>query len=168
MLYFFVGPQRSPLYVIGYISRHEICCDWTCDWVSLFIVFNNMIDYVSTQLVYFPWIYLSSFSHMTQSNSFQSWSSSIEYDSLFLIRLSYSESDVLTFNFRTEDCGRLFPSLSEEYDWLGSELTWNKWGRYILILTVVLITPGTVHPSSCPISVADPVSHYAPLERRLL
>ena len=37
-----------------------------------------------------------------------------------------------------------------------------------MIFPVVLITPVTVHPRFYAITVPDPVSHYEPLEQRLL
>ena len=84
MLYFLVWPQIEPLDKIEYIARHAICCDWTCDLVSRLVTFNHMLNYVSTQLVSFPWLNLSGSSPMNQLKSFQSWYGSIESYSLFL------------------------------------------------------------------------------------
>ena len=51
MLYFFVKTQIESLDIIDYIKCHAICCDLTCDWVSKLATLNQMIDYVSNQLV---------------------------------------------------------------------------------------------------------------------
>ena len=43
--------QIEPLYTTEYLACHDIFSDWTCDWVSQLLMVNNMLDYVSTQLV---------------------------------------------------------------------------------------------------------------------
>ena len=43
---------------------------------------------------------------------------------------------------------RHFQPYSQEYDWLGPDLTWNTGERSILILLTVLITLFTVQPIS--------------------
>ena len=84
-----------------------------------------MFDYVLDQLVSFPLLGLSSSGPMTRSNWFQSWIGSIDYDSLFLIPLNYSDSDLLPFAFLMEDGERLSQSHSVGCAWLDPELTQN-------------------------------------------
>ena len=141
MLYLFVRPQREPLDMIEYLACHAIFCDWTCGWVSQLVMFNHMLNHVTTQLVSFPWLGISISSHMNQYNQFQFWYGSIESDSLFLIPLDYSDSDILPFTFHVEDGKRCHQSHSRKYDWLVPDLTKNTRGCYILIFLGVLITP---------------------------
>ena len=103
MLYLFVRPQREPLDMIDYLACNSICCDQTCDWVSLLVIFNNMFNYVLTQLVTFHWIDISSSSHMNLSNFLQFWSGPIESDYLLIFNLNYSDSHILPFTSRVED-----------------------------------------------------------------
>ena len=56
--------------MIDYIERRSIFCDLTCDWMSRLVTFNHMLNYVLTQLVYFPWLGLSILIPMTWSNYF--------------------------------------------------------------------------------------------------
>ena len=67
-----------------------------------------------------------------------------------------------------EDGEKRSQSHSVEYDWLVPELAQNTQGRYILVLTAVLITPVPLRSSSEPITLTDTGSHYQYLERRLL
>ena len=104
---------------------------------------------------------------MNWSNYFQSWIVSTESDSLFLIPLNYSDSDVFTFTFRVKDgeiCSLLY---SGGYDWLGLKLTRNTRGHYILILPEVLITPALLQYIYYQITELDTGPHYLPLEQRL-
>ena len=55
-------PQREYLDMIKYLAHHAIYCDLICDWLSQLITFNNMLNYISTQLFSFSWIDLISFS----------------------------------------------------------------------------------------------------------
>ena len=125
--------------MIGYLARHTICCDWTYDWVSLLVMFNCVLNYFSTQLVSLLWLDLSIAWPMTWYNWFQPWIGSIDSDSLFLIPLKYSNSDVLPFTFHVEGIETRSQSYSREYGWLGLDLTRNTQGRYILIFLDVLI-----------------------------
>ena len=45
-----------------------------------------------------------------------------------------------------EDGERRSQPHSVERDWLGPDITQNTPGRYILVLSAVLVTPVTVHP----------------------
>ena len=84
-----------------------------------------MFDYVLDQLFSFSLLGLSSSSPMTQSNWFQSWIGSIDSDSLFLIPLNDSDSDVLPFTFLLEYVERISQSHSVGCAWLDPELTQN-------------------------------------------
>ena len=127
--------------MIEYLACHAICYDWICDWVSQLVTFNHMLNYVSTQLVYFPWIDLSNSIPMTRYNSFQSCSRWNDSNSLLIIPLNYSDPGVLPLNSPVEDVERLSQSCFREYYWLVPYLTQNTRGQYIPILQAVLITP---------------------------
>ena len=63
-----------------------------------------------------------------------------------------------------EDGERRPQTYSEEYDWLVPDLTWNNRGQYIQIFMEVLINLIRMAHTSGP----NPVSHYLPLEWRLI
>ena len=131
-----------------------------------FIMFNHILNYESTQLsssldldwlIPVLWHDLISFTLFTWLN----WV--LFFESIYLAWFNYFDSDVIPLTFRVGDCERNFQSHSRSYDRLGPDLTQNTWGRYILILPVVLATPTPASPAPEVLPTLDLRLHYLPL-----
>ena len=77
-------------------------------------------------------------------------------------------SECSSLHLPMEGGERFSQSYPIEYDWLGPELTLNTWGRYILILPIVLVTLIPDGPAMEVDSKPELVSYYISLAWSLL